>query len=397
MRILYLSSYYKPAYVYGGPVTAQSSMCEGISKLGEEILVLTTNANGKERLDIPINIPINVDGVNVIYFPRAFGGNFCFSPEQAQAINQQVNNYDLAVIDGLWSHVFLSGTGSCIRNRVPFIIETKGQLFPWAISQKKLKKIVYMTFVVRQKINRAAAIHCTDESEADAVNELDFRSPIFILPNSISCELYSKLPSRGKFRASLGITEGAILMIFLGRLNKIKRPDIAIDVLGAARMKGLDAHLVVAGPDQDHLSTSLLERAAQQSCEERVHFTGLLSQSEIPSLLVDGDLFLMPSEVNENFGVSALEAIVSGLPILVSTGIPVGRWAEEAGVGWRVPCTSDDFSRIAMNLLEYPDQLHETGIRGRELALQHFDQQSIAKKMVQQFEAILENRRLKKI
>ena len=46
MRILCATGYYKPAYVYGGPVKSVATLCEGLARLGNQVTVFTTNANG---------------------------------------------------------------------------------------------------------------------------------------------------------------------------------------------------------------------------------------------------------------------------------------------------------------------------------------------------------------
>ncbi|MEZ4671525.1 MAG: glycosyltransferase [Anaerolineae bacterium] len=56
--------------------------------------------------------------------------------------------------------------------------------------------------------------------------------------------------------------------------------------------------------------------------------TGVLKSHEVLQVLADTDLLMMPTEIQENFGMAAAEAMAAGLPILVSEGISVGFWAE---------------------------------------------------------------------
>ena len=67
--ILFITSYYKPAYIYGGPVRSVSTLCAGLVNAGAQVTVYTTNANGSGRsLDVPTDRPVDVDGVEVHYF-----------------------------------------------------------------------------------------------------------------------------------------------------------------------------------------------------------------------------------------------------------------------------------------------------------------------------------------
>ena len=49
MKLLVVTPFYKPAYVYGGPVRSIPSLCEGLTSIGNDVTVYTTNANGKEN------------------------------------------------------------------------------------------------------------------------------------------------------------------------------------------------------------------------------------------------------------------------------------------------------------------------------------------------------------
>jgi glycosyltransferase involved in cell wall biosynthesis len=115
----------------------------------------------------------------------------------------------------------------------------------------------------------------------------------------------------------------------------------------------------------------------------------LLQGEKILQALADADLLLMPSAIQESFGMSALEALAAGVPILTSEGIPIGRWAEEAGAGLVVPCRSQDFARATRDLLSQPAQLQKMGERGRRLVKERFDLPVVARQMLAQFKAII--------
>jgi glycosyltransferase involved in cell wall biosynthesis len=124
-------------------------------------------------------------------------------------------------------------------------------------------------------------------------------------------------------------------------------------------------------------------------CHDKLHFTGLVEKERVVSALSDANLLLMPSEIQENFGMTGLEAMAAGVPILVSEGVPIGRWAQMAGAGRVVPCTKDAFQQAALELLTRPEQLMVMGQRGQELARQRFDILVVARQMLTQYQAIV--------
>ena len=194
LHILIISAYYKPAYVYGGPVRSLSALAEGLVQQGASVSVFTTNANGAARLDVPLREPVRVDGVAVTYYPLAAHswGRFYYSPELAQACRDHVADYDLVLLESLWGHISEPATASCKRHRIPYVVSLRGQLMPWSFGKKNLKKRLYMALFARRHINGAAAIRCTDPVESEAVECLAFAR------RRLSCRIASM--SRGSRR-----------------------------------------------------------------------------------------------------------------------------------------------------------------------------------------------------
>src|SRR5439155_13147083 len=101
MRVLYVSSVYKPAYVYGGPARSVPSLCESLAEAGAGIEVFTTDANRGERLAVPLAKPILVDGVPVTYFPIV-SERYFYSPALVQGVSHQIHKFDVVEIDALF-------------------------------------------------------------------------------------------------------------------------------------------------------------------------------------------------------------------------------------------------------------------------------------------------------
>jgi glycosyltransferase involved in cell wall biosynthesis len=237
-------------------------------------------------------------------------------------------------------------------------------------------------------------LQCTDPAEAAAASALGLRAPALVVPNGVDAARFARLPDRGALRRRLDIPPGARVLLFLGRLHRIKRPDIAVEALAAARsVPGEPVHLVLAGPDEDQLASELVAQAQRLGCAGRVHWAGLLQGDDVLHALADADLMLMPSEIQESFGMAAAEAMAAGLPVLVSDGVPVGRWAEEAGAGRRVACTAEAFARATCELLSAPGQLKPMGERGQALVRRQFDIPAVARRMLAHYQAIVKTGR----
>jgi glycosyltransferase involved in cell wall biosynthesis len=393
-RVLFVVSYYKPAFVYGGPIHSISLLCEALARLDVQVTVVTTDANGAGRLDVPLNQAVDVNGVEVWYFPLSFGGAFYYSRALGAACKNLIPQFDIVVIECVLGYALFPAAKACINAEIPYVVPLRGQLLPWSLRQGSWKKDLYLKLLANRYLNQAAAIHCTDVDEAQFASAL-LAPPPFVVPNGIDTRHFTDLPSGNSLRSRLGIPPTANVLLFLGRLHPKKRPDIAIHALAACQSIQKDVHLVLAGPDESGMADQLRRLACHLGCEERLHIVGLLNGEEKLEALAAADLFLMPSEPeSENFGMSALEALAAGVPILVSTGVPVGRWAAAAGAGQVVPCDAHSFGHAASELLEQPLKLQDMAQKGKQLAISTFDVSAVAQQMLAQYDAILERRRL---
>src|SRR5262245_8964693 len=98
LSVLVIVPFYRPAYIYGGPVRSVSALCEGLSRLGCRVTVFTTNANGDEDLDIKTGEICSISGVSVIYYRREKGPFLFYSPELRRACQKQLSSFDLVYI-----------------------------------------------------------------------------------------------------------------------------------------------------------------------------------------------------------------------------------------------------------------------------------------------------------
>ena len=115
-----------------------------------------------------------------------------------------------------------------------------------------------------------------------------------------------------RWRASLGIPDGAPTFVFAGKLDENKQPDRLLDAFLA--LGDSPAHLVFVGSGP--LEGDLRARAAPG----RVHFVGFQNQSRMPVAYRLGDVLVLPSR-KETWGLAVNEAMASGRSVVVSDGV----------------------------------------------------------------------------
>lgn len=399
MKFLAVTPYYKPAYGYGGPVSSESALYEGLAKLGVEVTVITTNANGSTKLNVPLLTPTEVDGVKVIYCPtKPAPGSPFYSPAQIELTKRLVPCSDIVNLQNIWGYETDPLRRICNQNQIPYFVTLHGQMMDYALKRipwrKRIKKQIFLRLVGYRFLNGAAALHCTSQLEIDHLRQYPVSAPVFLVPNGITGIHSKSLPNRGQLREKLGIPGEAFVLALIGRIHEKKNPQIAVASMIAAKDLQTPVHLIIAGPDEQNLKPSLQRQAELAGCGDRLHFTGLLMKDELQQALVDSDLLLMPSEAgSENFGMSAAEGMAAGLPVLVSEQVPVGEWAKQGGAGELASCEVNSFSEATRKLLMQPALLRTMGENGKRIVGELFDNDIVVKKMLYHVEQIVSDSR----
>ena len=105
------------------------------------------------------------------------------------------------------------------------------------------------------------------------------------------------------------------VVTFLGRITYQKGPDYFVEAAAKVLQRVSDVRFVMAGSGD--LRNHVVRRVAQLGIADRFHFTGFLKGGEVQRMFRLSDVYVMPS-VSEPFGISPLEAMRSGVPVIIS-------------------------------------------------------------------------------
>ena len=105
------------------------------------------------------------------------------------------------------------------------------------------------------------------------------------------------------------------VVTFLGRITYQKGPDYFVEAAAKVLQRVSDVRFVMAGSGD--LMNRVVRRVAQLGIADRFHFTGFLKGGEVQRMFRLSDVYVMPS-VSEPFGISPLEAMRSGVPVIIS-------------------------------------------------------------------------------
>ena len=141
-----------------------------------------------------------------------------------------------------------------------------------------------------------------------------------------------------RLRIRFNIPPGNKIVLFLGRLHPKKGLDLLLPAL--ARLGGPPATLILAGDGEAAHVAQLREITGCLPLGDKVRWAGFVGGEEKNLLLQGADLFVLPSR-HENFGLSVLEALAAGTPVLISDQVALAREVLKAGVGEVVPLEID--------------------------------------------------------
>ena len=208
-----------------------------------------------------------------------------------------------------------------------------------------------------------AAVALTADLGAE-LRRLDFRGPVWIIPNFRDPRPFAQLDRRAAahaLRQELRIPDDAHLVGFVGHLTSQKRPDRALETLAAMHRQGVPAHLVVAGAGP--LLSRLEHDTSERGLEPYVHLIG--HRDDIPEILAAVDVFILTSDAEGLPGV-LIEAQMAGCPIVT---VPVGGVAELVDDGETGIVISaidpEELARQVVGLLRDPERRHRLGEQAR--------------------------------
>jgi glycosyltransferase involved in cell wall biosynthesis len=375
MRILHVLANLAPRY--GGPPKACFEMARSTAKLGHALSIYTTNQDGPTELNVPTDSPVYRDGVEICYFPIQHPRFWGFSLPLALQLRSAVKEHDIVHIHSLYLFHDLVAPHYCRKYDVPYLITPHGTLDPVLFQRHRLRKRVMELAFEDRNFKHAAAIHFTAEEEERSAKAHTLGAPGIVIPIGLDLAEYENLPAPGTFRARYPETRGKKIILFLGRINFKKGLDILVQAFSAVAQSRDDVHLVIAGPDNDGFEKKVHAWLRDEKVHDRTTFTGMLEGDDKLAVLGDADVFVLPS-YDENFGFSVVEAMVCGVPVIISDKVAIWPEVETGGAGKVVPCDVNRFAEGMLSLLNSPDVAQRMGENGKTLVRKRFQWSSVA-------------------
>ena len=212
----------------------------------------------------------------------------------------------------------------------------------------------------RQAFCSARRVIAVSELVADEVTALGVpRERVEVIYNGVDTDEFHPGPAE---RASFKLPQGVRIALFVGDI-RTPRKNLGTLLEAIAQTPGL--HLAVAG---NAAGSPAPEQARRLGIADRVHFLGMIKRT--PALMRSVDLFCFPS-LYEPFGLVAVEAMASGLPVVISCNVGSVKSFGQNFAIIEDPKNPAQIASILKELLAAPERLAlvATAVREQSLAL----------------------------
>jgi glycosyltransferase involved in cell wall biosynthesis len=266
---------------------------------------------------------------------------------------------------------------------IPYILHAHGGI-PRIIEKQNLKKLYDLVW--GNKILRdATKVIAVSKVEIEQYKKMCVDDDkIVVIPNGLDVESFKDLPEYGQFRKKYDIKEKHIIL-FLGRMHRRKGIDFLIKAFSELKQIE-DIVLVIAGPNEGY-RTELEKLVKNLNLRDSVKFIDYIDN--ISEVYQDANVLVYPS-LYEIFGLVPFEAIMCGIPVIVTDDCGCGELVREVNCGYLVKYGDvNDLKKKMIHVLENPENGKEMVERGRKYILENLTWEKVASKIEDVYKEIL--------
>jgi glycosyltransferase involved in cell wall biosynthesis len=239
-------------------------------------------------------------------------------------------------------------------------------------------------------LQKATAVHYTTSEERRLVEESLGLGRGVVIPLGVEEELLKAPSSTRSFRCRYPSLGHAPYVLVLCRLHPKKGLELFLEVfLEVTRGEEFQQwQLMLAGEGEVGYAASLKRLVREQGGQDRVCFPGWLDGPEKVAALYEAALLALPSH-QENFGLSAVEAMACGVPVLLSTQVNLAEEIQGFGAGWSVPLERAALVETLATALREDHGRALRGQAGRQLVRRRFLWSAVAAELAALYDAIM--------
>lgn len=372
----------------GGPIEGVRLLGRAFAERGVRQELLTLDVPDMPWVaDFPVPVHAmgeGVAGAGVVGRARAY---LAGAPQAVRWLRDHARDYDGVIVDGLWNYSTRVARLALPDSGVPYVAFTHGMLDPWFAKTYPVKHIAKRAL---WRVNEgvllrgASAVAFTCEQERalarrgfapwgmrEAVVGFGTSTPPAQHPGMIPA-----------FRAMLPALGDRPYLLFMSRIHEKKGCDVLIGAFARIAQEFPGTDLVVAGPGEAGLVSSLQRQAELAGVSERIHWPGMLSGDAKWGALYGCEAMTLSSH-QENFGVIVVEALACGRRVVISDQVNIHDEVTAGAAGFVGPDTVDGTRpQLAAALAQPAAERAAMEARARALFAEKFEMGRTAERLL---------------
>lgn len=363
-----------------GTIKAVHGLASGLVQCGAKVKVLC-ETHPSQQVSYQTEV-----GYEIIAFgslnrnPR----RFTISSELQDYVRDYIDKKSLVILNGIFHAGVYSMSRILHKYDIPYVIAPHDPYSPAIFSKNFHLKWPYWYLFERKMLRQAKAIQVLDSRHNKFIRDLGVNTSVFAIPNGFSPkDVYPESSLNWQHNSNCNQAK----FFFLGRLDAYNK---GLDLLIHAFYQ-LDprenAHLTIQGPDWGD-KQSLQKQVIKLKLGNQISFLEP-NFDKSPSLLIQNyNVFCIPSRF-EGFSLAALEAMLAGRVLLVSSIAGIAPHVEESGCGVVVSPEISAIKLGIMRLLQRRSEWKEMGLAGRHYALENLQWNKIASVALEKYQKLV--------
>lgn len=367
MRILHVITGMQKA---AGTSVFCGEVCNGLVALGHDVTIAVTDPNAADCY--PLDLRVSLISISTLLH------------------DSTRVSYDLIHIHALWSPL-LHSVAKCARQKgIPIVWSPHGMLTPWAMNNKKWKKLAAWWLYQKWDLMKSNIIHATAQSEVKDVRRMGLKNKVIIVPLGVKIDDREERVERA---------DGKKVLLFVSRVQRKKGLENLVRAWAQLKQESSTRstcstrlHLAnwtvrIVGPDQDNHTAELQQLCAELSVANDFEFVGPKYGDDLAREYASADLFVLPTH-SENFGSVVIESLAQGVPVICTKGAP---WEEleTNRCGWWIDIGIEpliDALKESMSLSE--ETRFAMGSCGRKLVEEEYTWDAVVKSVIKEYKKV---------
>lgn len=349
MTICHILTY---SYENGGTSKFVSDLASFQTEKGDTVRILSTELTGHSSYPVPTGVelltfqPEAVTRVIPLYSSALY--------DYVQAHDHEIDVYHLHC---LWNYGEMLVDKLHLHEKT--VVTIHGSLHPYTFKGLVYyKRLVYSKWFQKNFLHKVKLIHVNHAGEVKDVTDYLGHRPenLEVIPNGTDIHEVTPTPPDKRNRHEL---------LYIGRLHHKKGFDILMPAFKEIAHERPDARLLIAGPD-DGMLDYIREYTAKNGLEKQVEILGTVTGEAKKDLFSRAGIFVLPT-YSEGFSLAVLEALMYGMPAVVSDQTGLSPLLEDYGAAVVTALNADAYAQGVLKVMNDTGLYHQLPENGGRL------------------------------